>query len=349
LRFEVAGNLTNVAETLRRSLNQGKAYADSWKKYNEEFAKYQDELKAYEALVAKQAAEEAKAKAEADAKAAADAKTAGEGKDAAEEKKPAGGDPDRGPESKEGTPGTPAKEVPEKATPAEGDKSKDSSDGDPAKSPGEKTAGAATPATASPDAEAAKTPDKPKEPTKPREVPNLEPYRAVFSGELPIIVVANDANSIELAVELFAKEFKLPTIIAGAREADRALPALKHELVSVAVGPDLIVRRENEKINLPQQLATAGIAFGFQSSAATGASRLPDAIAAATYRGLAVADALESITEAPADFLKLGSIGKLASGYDADLVVLSGSPFDLGTEVLAVMIDGKWVFMKEAK
>ena len=32
---------------------------------------------------------------------------------------------------------------------------------------------------------------------------------------------------------------------------------------------------------------------------------------------------------------------------DADLVVLSGPPFELSTRVLAVMIDGQWVYQEE--
>ena len=41
------------------------------------------------------------------------------------------------------------------------------------------------------------------------------------------------------------------------------------------------------------------------------------------------------------------SFGKLAAGKDADLVVLSGDPFEHSTKVLAVMIDGVWVYEHE--
>ena len=39
---------------------------------------------------------------------------------------------------------------------------------------------------------------------------------------------------------------------------------------------------------------------------------------------------------------------RLATGLRAgDLVVLSGLPFELSTRVLAVMIDGQWVYQEE--
>jgi len=49
----------------------------------------------------------------------------------------------------------------------------------------------------------------------------------------------------------------------------------------------------------------------------------------------------------PAQFLGLDSLGTLAIGKDADLVVLSGMPFELSTRVLAVMIDGQWVYRED--
>jgi imidazolonepropionase-like amidohydrolase len=43
---------------------------------------------------------------------------------------------------------------------------------------------------------------------------------------------------------------------------------------------------------------------------------------------------------------QLPQIGRVAAGYDADLVVLSGPPFDPSSQVLAVMIDGQWVYRR---
>ncbi|HMP78857.1 MAG TPA: amidohydrolase family protein, partial [Pirellulaceae bacterium] len=294
LRFEISGNLTTAEATLRRTLTQGKAYADQWTKYEADYAEYQRALAAYEA----------------------------------------------------------AQKAAESSAPAQQESGQNQESG--GANPNQATAGTTNHSTAQDSEKPAEEkkadgPEKPTEPTKPRAVPNLEPYRQVFAGKLPLMVVAQQANAIELTVRIAVDEFHLPTVIAGADEADLALDSLRRDGVAVAVGPSLIGRRGERTVNVPQNLATARIPFGFQSGAATGSSRLPAAAGLATYRGLGVTDALRGAAEDPARFLQLGSIGKLEAGYDADLVVLSGPPFDLGTEVLAVMIDGQWVYQKEPK
>ena len=68
----------------------------------------------------------------------------------------------------------------------------------------------------------------------------------------------------------------------------------------------------------------------------------------AVHRGLGPADALAGLTSVPAKLLGLDNqIGTLAVGKEADLVVLSGLPFAPSTRVLAVMIDGQWVYQEE--
>lgn len=54
--------------------------------------------------------------------------------------------------------------------------------------------------------------------------------------------------------------------------------------------------------------------------------------------------ALRSVTQNAADFLGVGAeLGTLAEGKSANMIILSGDPFEPGTEVDAVMLDGKIV------
>lgn len=352
LRFDVSGNLTSVESTIRRTLAQGKAYAAGWTKYEQDFAAWQKALQAWEAEMKKIADAKAKAEAEAEAKAAAEARAAApggdvkpdgpSGSDAQTTSKPAVPAPESGgPPSNPGSGTDGTGSPPQDANPAEA-KPADAARENPADAAGGKAA-------AGPDGTKTDGPPRPAEPEKPRLVEAQEPWREVFAGRLPLIAVAQQPRAIELAVRLFVTEFDLPVIIAGAEDADLALEVLRNPKVSVAIGPQLTVRRDTLLVNLPQQLATAGIPFGFQSGAASGSGLLPAAVAAATYRGLGPGDAVRAFSSSPAGFLKLGSLGSLAAGQDADLVVLSGPPFDLGTEVLAVMIDGQWVFRKESQ
>lgn len=60
--------------------------------------------------------------------------------------------------------------------------------------------------------------------------------------------------------------------------------------------------------------------------------------------GLDRASAIRAITSHPAQFLGLGDrVGTLAEGRRANLVVFSGDPFQPGTEIDGVMLDGRFV------
>jgi imidazolonepropionase-like amidohydrolase len=192
------------------------------------------------------------------------------------------------------------------------------------------------------------TPAEPKPPDKPRLNENLEPYRPLFAGQIPALVEARRADAIQLAVQIFRDEFKLRTILSGADDAFRLADLLLAKQVAVAIGPELVRTVDREPINLAQVLANRGVPFGFQSKATTGVKMLPLVVQYAVRRGLSTDDALAGLTAGPAKFLALDKrVGTLAVGKDADLVVLSGPPFELSTRVLAVMIDGQWVYHVE--
>ena len=60
--------------------------------------------------------------------------------------------------------------------------------------------------------------------------------------------------------------------------------------------------------------------------------------------GLDRKSAIRAITMHPAGFLGLGDrVGTLAEGKRANLVVFSGDPFQPGTKIDGVMLDGRFV------
>jgi imidazolonepropionase-like amidohydrolase len=196
-----------------------------------------------------------------------------------------------------------------------------------------------------------KKPEEPKAPTapeKPRVIEAMEPYRALFAGKIPALVEAKRVDAIKLAVKLFRDEFKLRTVLLGAEDAYREANMLVYNYLAVAVGPELIQTVESQTINTAQLLANRGVPFAFQSKATTGVKMLPLAVQYAVRRGLGADDALAGLTAGPAKLLSIDNrVGVLAVGRDADLVVLSGPPFESSTRVLAVMIDGQWVHQEE--
>jgi imidazolonepropionase-like amidohydrolase len=190
-----------------------------------------------------------------------------------------------------------------------------------------------------------KKPEEPKAPEKPQTVDAMEAYRALFAGRIPALVEAKREDAIRLAVTVCRDEFNLRTILTGADDAHRVADLLAAKQVAVAAGPELVRTVERADVNLPLTLAVRGVPLGFQSQATTGARQLPLAVSYAVRHGLGAEDALRGLTAGPAKLLGLdGSVGSLAVGKDADLVVLSGPPFELSTRVLAVMIDGEWVY-----
>jgi len=346
IRFSITGNLTSAEENLRKSLASAKAYHESWEKYDAQMVEYRQQVMDYEKAKAKYEAglkaEEAKKAAEAAAK----AKAASAQKDSA---------------SIEATKKEPGTEESSKEDSGKPDSGKpDSGKPDSEKADSEKAAqspASATPVQAKPVAAgsegSAKTavdpnaPVAPKEPTKPKLQAELEPYRRLFKQELVAIVETSDALSIGLALKIFRDEFGVPTVISGDDGLEVTAAAIAAAGASFVVGPTFVGTVDGEEVNYAQRLSSNQIPFAFQSKATTGSAQLPLAVAYAVHQGLGGTDALRGFTSGAAALLKLPGVGQLKLGGDADLVVLSGKPFEPSTQVLAVMIDGQWVYKKE--
>ena len=152
------------------------------------------------------------------------------------------------------------------------------------------------------------------------------------------------------AAKLFTQKYGIRTIIVGGDALAREPNALADYDVSVIAGPKLsiTVPKQTEATNLPQLLANERLPFAFQSSGTTGSGQLPGAIQYSVSRGLSTNDALRGLTSSPAKMLSdKMTFGTIAAGNDADLVVLSGPPFEFSTKILAVMIDGAWVYERK--
>lgn len=326
IRFTMSSNLTSGVPSLKKTLTSAKAYAASWTKYETDLAAYKIKLKEYEAALAKYEA----------AKKLPVAKKAAEARKAAEAAKAKAGDSASKKPDEEKKVAAESKDD-DKATTAGKSKSETSKPAD-SKTTQEET-------KADPDA-----PVKPKEPTKPKSSTTYEPYKPLMAGKIPAVVQAQNVLAIEAAVKLFREDFKLPMILVGADEAYRSAELLAKHDVRVSLGPTLVRRVDNKQINLPQVMANHHVEFAFQSNATSGVRQLSMAVQYAVFRGLGTSDALDGLTESAAKLLSLdSSIGSIEAGKDADLVVMTGPPFEPSSEVIAVMIDGVWVYERGEK
>ncbi|QDV34538.1 amidohydrolase family protein [Tautonia plasticadhaerens] len=333
IRFQLGGNLTTAVSGLRSTLRRAGDYAKSWEKYKTDLEAYEAKKKEYE---------EAKARLEAEKKAEAAKRTAEEAEKKAEAaKKESGGDSDESKDEPTGDQPPRPEGGGEQGQDEEESDEEETQEGDDPGDDDEKT-------EAESESDEETLPEEPKPPKEPNKVDSLEPYRALFGGDIPALVEVSRLDEIRAAVELFRDEHELDTVLLGAADAFRDLDLLAEKDLAVVVGPDLVREVDRETVNLAQVLATRGISFGFQSQAGTGSGTLPRAVRYAVRLGLGTGDALAALSSSPAGFLGLDDrIGILAPGKDADLVVWSGPPFRPSSRVLAVMIDGTWAYLDQ--
>lgn len=350
IRFSMGYNPSVSASTLRGLLTRGKQYADSWTKYEQDLKEYEQKKAELEKKAAEQKAKEAQ---EAQGSTNETPKAeAGEQKPESPAERPATGDPS-GRRGLGGRPPIGGRPPDRGETPADGEKPADQK---PESKPTEqdpKPTDEAKPDDAK--SEEAK-PEEPKleAPKPPASRPELEPYRDLFAGKIPAIVDARDPEAIEAALKLFRSDFQISTLLSGGDGLAQFPNLLEgHPDVGLIAGPNLVIdvsrsQRLSQRINLAEVFANAQIPFAFQSQSASGSAMLPAAVGFAVNQGLGSGDGLQALTKSAADLvIKDPSFGVLTPGRDADLVILSGLPFEAGTEVLAVMIDGQWVFMRE--
>lgn len=214
---------------------------------------------------------------------------------------------------------------------------------------------------------AGKTPaaKAPKEPKKPKRNRQLEVLARVFvagkkvGGEgdkLPLFVEAHTREEIRFLLKL-KEEFELTLTLVGATEAHHEVKALAKAKASVIFGPAVLygpprARYRRHTNEAPAQLAAAGIrvtiaslpdpAAGYPTGGAHDASRFLMFSAARTVAGgLDRRKALRAVTIDAAETLGLKDrLGSIFPGKDADLVVLTGEPFDIDTRVSMAFVDG---------
>ncbi len=178
---------------------------------------------------------------------------------------------------------------------------------------------------------------------------DLEALAAALDEKLPVVFHVDRAADI-LATLRIAREFKLRPVIAGGAEAWKVAPALAAAKVPVIVLPlqqpnsfDAIGAREDNAAILDK----AGVTVGISTGETHNARKLRQVAGNAVRSGLPHEAALAAITRVPAEVLGMGArYGTLAAGKTANLVVWSGDPLEIGTQVLDVVIRGRRVSLK---
>jgi len=187
-----------------------------------------------------------------------------------------------------------------------------------------------------------------KEPERPQRDTNLELMRGLFNRRMPALVQAGRADEIRNTLKVFRDEYNLDVIILGGGDGFRVTDELRKYNVGVAIGPDILRYEKGKAINNADLLTRSRLRVALHTSATSGTQYLPMNAAYAVRYGMDEDNAFRAVTIYPAELLHVDDrIGSIDEGKDADLVILSGEPFDFRSRVEKVIVNGRVVFERE--
>lgn len=177
----------------------------------------------------------------------------------------------------------------------------------------------------------------------------MEAFVKVLKRETKVRAHAHRADDIMTALRI-AKEFNLDMSIEHCTEGHKITKELKEAGVWALVGPTMSNRSKVElqelSFNTLRVLWEAGIPVTItMDHPVIPVGYLPTAAGYAVKAGLPYEEALKAITINPAKVLGIDDrYGSLEVGKMADLVVWSGDPLEIKSEVEQVLIHGEVVY-----
>ncbi|SHJ93018.1 Imidazolonepropionase [Geosporobacter subterraneus DSM 17957] len=183
----------------------------------------------------------------------------------------------------------------------------------------------------------------------------LEAVIPVLKGDISLRAHAHRADDIVTAIRI-ADEFNIQKlVIEHGTEANLLKEFLAERKIPVAYGPmttprsKLELKRRNYKCAL--ELVEAGIKVALMTDHPYNTiDQLRTTAAIAVSEGMDVMEAVKCLTIHPAEILECQErIGKLESGYDADIAVFEEKPFDIRSKVYMTVIDGEIRYQREGK
>jgi imidazolonepropionase-like amidohydrolase len=174
----------------------------------------------------------------------------------------------------------------------------------------------------------------------------LEAMISVVEGKLPVLVIAGKARDIRNAIDFCSKQ-NLKIILADGSEAWKVKDLLKEKKIPVILGPSEQLPEEEDDpydkpMSQPAELNAAGIPIAFSSFGTAFSRRLSQYAGTAVAYGLPHDEALKAVTVNAARMLGLGDrLGTLEPGKIANLIVTTGDPLEIRTQVRYLFINGQ--------
>ena len=172
-----------------------------------------------------------------------------------------------------------------------------------------------------------------------------ESMRPLFAREIPALVAAGGEQGIKSAIE-FGDQWGIRVIIVGGAQAWRVRTLLAQKQVpvilsSIQSNPGA-TSPYDEIYAQPGLLNEAGVKFAFSTGGGSNARHVPLHAALAVAYGLPRDAALKALTIWPAEmFGAERDIGSIARGKMANLIVATGDPLDLRSQISEVFIRGR--------
>jgi imidazolonepropionase-like amidohydrolase len=175
-------------------------------------------------------------------------------------------------------------------------------------------------------------------------------------GEIPVMFQAAGLNQIEAVLRFVDEQQLRNVVLVDAYDAWRVIDELKARNIAVVTGsPMTLPRRSYEPYDMGMSLAAklhrAGVRFAISDGGGSGNAanvrNLPYEAGYAAAYGLPREEALKAITLYPAQILGVADrVGSIEPGKVADLVVGTGDPLEITTQVEQVYVAGKPVSME---
>jgi imidazolonepropionase-like amidohydrolase len=167
-----------------------------------------------------------------------------------------------------------------------------------------------------------------------------------LEGKLPVVISAEMPRAIHDAIE-FAEKQNIKIVILGPVELGNTGAELKKNNIPLILGKVLALPNTeddpyDQAFTLPVEAYKAGVKFAFGTFENQFVRNLPYEAAAAVAFGLPQEEALKAITINPAEIWGVaGEMGSIEPGKVADLMVTTGDPLEIQTEVKHVYVRGR--------
>lgn len=187
-----------------------------------------------------------------------------------------------------------------------------------------------------------------KKPKKPD--PEKQVLQQLLSGDLKLVVTAQRKSDI-LQVLRLQDRYGLDIVLAGAVEAWRVADRLAQAGIPVVLDATDNLPQNFETLAASQanaaRLHAAGVRIAFTGSGSHNARLAPQYAGNAVANGLPWQAAFDGLTRGAAEIFGISDrYGTLQAGKDADVVVWSGDPLELMTDVEAVLIRGEQIALE---